>query len=41
MRWRMETAYGDADAIPPLTEVERYIRWGATMRQRMKGKAGP
>lgn len=38
MRWRMETAYGDADAVPPMTELERYLRWGEEMRKRMKAK---
>jgi hypothetical protein len=37
----METAYGDADAVPPTTEVERYIRWGEEMRKRMKVKTAP
>ncbi|HEY9516563.1 MAG TPA: hypothetical protein VIQ74_12880 [Gemmatimonadaceae bacterium] len=26
-RWRMYTAYGDADAIPPAEDVIRYARW--------------
>ncbi len=38
MKWRMETAYGDAEAVPPLAEMERYIRWGSEMRKRMKRK---
>jgi hypothetical protein len=29
VRWRMYTAYGDYDAIPPAEEVERYARWAA------------
>jgi len=29
VRWRMYTAYGDYDAIPPAAEVERYARWAA------------
>ena len=40
MRWRMETAYGDPDAVPPNTELERYIRWGAEMRKSMKPNEG-
>lgn len=32
VRWRMYTAYGDADAIPPADDVARYARW-ATKRQ--------
>lgn len=27
VRWRMYTAYGDYDAIPPAADVERYVRW--------------
>jgi hypothetical protein len=29
LRWRMYTAYGDYDAIPPATDVERYARWSS------------
>lgn len=29
VRWRMHTAYGDHDAIPPAADVERYARWAA------------
>jgi len=27
VRWRMDTAYGSPDAIPPAADVERYVRW--------------
>jgi hypothetical protein len=27
IRWRMYTAYGNADAVPPARDVERYARW--------------
>ncbi len=27
IRWRMYTAYGDYDAVPPVRDVERYARW--------------
>ena len=27
LRWRMYTAYGDYNAVPPVTDVERYSRW--------------
>ncbi len=27
IRWRMYTAYGDYNAIPPARDVERYARW--------------
>jgi hypothetical protein len=32
LRWRMYTAYGDADAIPPIDDIERYARWAARQR---------
>jgi hypothetical protein len=27
VRWRMHTAYGDHDAVPPVEDVVRYARW--------------
>ena len=27
VRWRMHTAYGDSDAVPPPEDVIRYARW--------------
>ena len=27
VRWRMYTAYGDADAVPTVEELIRYARW--------------
>ncbi|HMA19905.1 MAG TPA: hypothetical protein VKO87_03835 [Gemmatimonadaceae bacterium] len=27
VKWRMYTAYGDYDAVPPAEDVERYARW--------------
>ncbi len=27
--WRMHTAYGDHDAVPPADDVIRYARWAA------------
>lgn len=29
VRWRMYTAYGDYNAVPPAKDVERYARWAA------------
>ncbi|MBX3173954.1 MAG: hypothetical protein KF709_06045 [Gemmatimonadaceae bacterium] len=29
VRWRMYTAYGDYDAVPPVQDVIRYARWAA------------
>ena len=39
MRWRMETAYGDADVLPPLRDLERFLVWGARMRRRAREDA--
>jgi len=30
VRWRMYTAYGDYDAIPPVRDVERYAHWSVS-----------
>jgi hypothetical protein len=30
VRWRMYTAYGDYNALPSATDVERYARWAST-----------
>jgi hypothetical protein len=27
VRWRMHTAYGDADIVPPAADLIRYARW--------------
>jgi hypothetical protein len=27
VRWRMHTAYGDHDAVPPADDLVRYARW--------------
>jgi hypothetical protein len=27
LRWRMATAYGDEDAVPPVADVVRFARW--------------
>ena len=27
VRWRMHTAYGDDDIVPPADDVVRYARW--------------
>lgn len=27
IRWRMHTAYGDEQAVPPLEDVVRFTRW--------------
>lgn len=31
LRWRMYTAYGDHDAVPPVEDVIRYARWAARL----------
>lgn len=33
LRWRMETAYGDADRVPSDDELSRYLRWASEMRR--------
>ena len=33
VRWRMHTAYGDHDAVPPVEDVVRYARWVGRQRQ--------
>jgi hypothetical protein len=32
VQWRMYTAYGDADAIPPVDDVVKYARWVGRQR---------
>lgn len=32
LRWRMYTAFGDHDAVPPPETVERYARWACRAR---------
>lgn len=32
LRWRMETAYGDREAVPTDNELERFLLWGTRMR---------
>jgi hypothetical protein len=32
LRWRMLTAYGSYDAVPPLDELLRYVRWASRGR---------
>jgi hypothetical protein len=34
--WRMETAYGSADAHPPVEELVRYLAWSARLRRLMR-----
>lgn len=29
MRWRMYTAYGDSNVVPPANDIEQYARWAA------------
>ena len=30
LRWRMHTAYGDADTVPPADDVIRFARWATS-----------
>ena len=34
LRWRMDTAYGDPDAVPPVDELRRFLRWARQTRKR-------
>ena len=36
LRWRLDTAYGDPDARPPIDEFERYLVWSGRMRAQMR-----
>ena len=36
MRWRLDTAYGDPEADPPLDEVVRFMKWARAMRREMR-----
>ncbi len=36
MRWRLETAFGDADATPTDDETARFLVWATEMRARMR-----
>ena len=33
LRWRMETAYGDPEAVPPVYELHRFLRWARQTRK--------
>jgi len=35
VRWRLETAYGDPEAVPPAEDLARYLRWASSMRKRI------
>ncbi len=37
MRWRLETAYGDPEAVPPTDDLIRFLLWSRDMRRRMGG----
>lgn len=40
VRWRMETAYGDPEAVPAADEMERYLVWASRMRRQMRSGVG-
>jgi len=40
MRWRMDTAYGDPEALPPADEFERFVVWAARMRRLTRRRSG-
>jgi hypothetical protein len=39
MRWRLETAYGDPEAVPPEEELVRFLEWGSEMRRRIRRRS--
>jgi hypothetical protein len=34
VEWRLYTAYGDEDAMPPAADLARYLGWSRALRQR-------
>lgn len=32
--WRLHTAYGSEDSLPPARDLERYLRWTARLGKR-------
>ena len=34
LEWRLETAFGSADAVPDAGQLERYLRWTRTVQPR-------
>jgi hypothetical protein len=34
--WRLHTAYGDEDAVPPAGDLARYLRWAGWIRKRAR-----
>jgi hypothetical protein len=32
--WRLHTAYGSDDAVPPAQDLRRYLDWSADLRRR-------
>jgi hypothetical protein len=32
--WRLHTAYGSADAVPPAADLRRYLQWSASLLRR-------
>lgn len=40
LEWRLQTAYGSANATPPTTDLVHYLQWRMDMR-RLSGWSGP
>lgn len=36
MRWRLDTAYGDPEADPPVEDLLHFLRWARAMRREMR-----
>lgn len=32
LAWRLHTAYGDGEALPAASDLDRYLRWSRRMR---------
>jgi hypothetical protein len=38
--WRLHTAYGSEDAVPPVRDLTRYLSWAARMRRGAGARRG-
>jgi hypothetical protein len=35
--WRLHTAYGDEEALPPAADLARYLRWSDRLNEQDRG----
>ena len=33
LKWRLDTEYGDPEAVPPIHDLRRFLRWARTARR--------